>query len=277
MNLGEAVVVRTYAGKAIASIAASRLESEGIETHIQSDDCGGAYPPLQMSRGVRLLVKPEDLDDAEKILHAIEAEDADEVAAPEAQEGRKKTKSNLIILIGLFLLGFAVGYYWSPALTDRSTYTGIIERDRKGGKPGAVYHYVDGHLALLEEDRNYDGKPDAWHRYVAGTLRTSEYDNNFDGKPDVWVTHKDRFTFVEKVDTNFDGKPDVTIFYAFGLKKRVDWYPNDSAIIERREFYEHGLLKEALVDTDGDGIFDRRITYDAYEKPIATTKCWIPN
>ena len=49
MNFDEAVVVRTYASEAEASIAASRLGSEGIGAHIQKDDCGGAYPALQMS------------------------------------------------------------------------------------------------------------------------------------------------------------------------------------------------------------------------------------
>jgi Putative prokaryotic signal transducing protein len=277
-NLDSIVVVRTYANEAEASIAASRLGSEGIEAHIQKDDCGGAYPALQMSGGVRLLVNHEDLEDAEKILNAMQVEDSGEVEQPEQQENCKRPKSSPILLIGLFLLGLAAGYFLSPELTNRSTYTGVIRRDRNGdGKPGTIYHYVDGQLARVEEDRNYDGKPDAWLKYVTDKLRTGEYDNNFDGKPDVWATYKDRFNFVEKYDTDFDGKPDATNFYVNGLKQRVDWHPNDSAIIVRREFYEHGLLKEALVDTDGDGIFDQRITYDRYERPIGKAKCWVTN
>lgn len=278
MDLDSVVLVRTYANEVEASIAASRLESEGIEAHTQKDDCGGAYPALQMSGGVRLLVKHEDLEDAEKILKAMEAEDSGDVGQQERQVDSKGPKSSPILLVGLFLLGLVAGYFLSPELTNRSTYTGAIKHDRNGGgKPGTIYHYIDGQLARVEEDRNYDGKPDAWLKYVAGKLRTSEYDNNFDGKPDVWVTYKDRFNFVEKYDTDFDGTPDATVFYVNGLKQRVDWYPNDSAIIVRREFYEHGLLKEALVDTDGDGIFDQRITYDRYERPIGKAKCWVPN
>ncbi len=76
MNPDEAVVLRTYSSEAVASIADSRLRFEGIEAHIQKDDCGGAYPSLQMSRGVRLLVKPEDLQDADKILNEMEAEES---------------------------------------------------------------------------------------------------------------------------------------------------------------------------------------------------------
>ena len=76
MNLDEAVVLRTYANEAIAILAETRLGFEGIETHIQKDDCGGAYPSLQMCRGVRLFVRPEDLGDAEKILNEMEAEES---------------------------------------------------------------------------------------------------------------------------------------------------------------------------------------------------------
>jgi hypothetical protein len=74
MDFDEAVVIRTYASEALASIAESRLRFEGIEAHIQKDDCGGAYPSLQICRGVRLLIKAEDLEDAENILNKMEAE-----------------------------------------------------------------------------------------------------------------------------------------------------------------------------------------------------------
>ena len=108
-------------------------------------------------------------------------------------------------------------------------------------------------------------------------MRTSTLDDNFDGKPDKWITYNDLFDFVVKVDTDFDGKADATEIYVHGLKHRTDWHPNDSAIIERRQIFERDVLKEELVDTDLDGIFDQRITYDRFERPIAKTKCRIPN
>jgi hypothetical protein len=278
MNLDEAVVVRTYAGEIVASIAAARLGSEGIEVHIQKDDCGGAYPALQMSWGVRLLVKPEDLENAEKVLNEVEAEDSGESEEQGEPEDRERAKSNPLLLIGLFSLGLAAGYFLSPELRDRSTYTGVETDDRnKDGKPGVFYHYVDGQLTRAEEDRNYDGKVDSWHKYVAGKLYTIADDNSFSGQPNRWTTHKDRFNYEVKVDTDFDGKPDLTVIYVNGVKQKVDWHPNDSTIIERRELHEHDLLKEKLVDTDGDGIFDLKITYDPYERPIGHTKCRIPN
>jgi len=93
MNLDEAVVLRTYTNEAVAGMAETRLTFEGIETHIQKDDCGGAYPSLQMCRGVRLLVKPEDLEDAKKILNEMEADESDKFEREAEQQDRKTTTS----------------------------------------------------------------------------------------------------------------------------------------------------------------------------------------
>jgi len=65
------------------------------------------------------------------------------------------------------------------------------------------------------------------------------------------------------------------MYYVNGLRQRVDWHPKDSPDIVRRELYENGVLKEELIDTDGDGIFDQKITYDPYGRPIEKTKCRI--
>ncbi len=92
MDLDEAVVVRTYASEALARIADSRLRFEGIETLIRKDDCGGAYPSLQICRGVRLLVKAEDLEDAENILSKMDAENVQ--PTPETDE-LEETNSGL--------------------------------------------------------------------------------------------------------------------------------------------------------------------------------------
>jgi hypothetical protein len=93
MNLDETVVLRTYTGELVASIAASRLGIEGIEAHIQKDDCGGAYPSLQMVRGVRLVVRVEDVEDAEKILNEMESEETQKVNPETEQEDRRTLKT----------------------------------------------------------------------------------------------------------------------------------------------------------------------------------------
>ena len=94
MNPDEGIVLRTYPGESLAGIAAARLRFEGIESHIQKDDCGGAYPSLQMSGGVRLIVKPEDMEDAEKILKQMEVQQSERDASNMEQEGSMTTKSS---------------------------------------------------------------------------------------------------------------------------------------------------------------------------------------
>ena len=93
MNLDRAVVLRTYANEAIAILAETRLGFEGIETHIQKDDCGGAYPSLQMCRGVRLLVNADDLEDAEQILNQMETEESGEFER-DAEPENRNTKTS---------------------------------------------------------------------------------------------------------------------------------------------------------------------------------------
>jgi hypothetical protein len=278
MNPDEAVLLRTYGNEVEASVAASILGSEGIETYIEKADCGGAYPSLQMTEGVRLLVKPEDREEADRILKEGESRELQPEDRSEPGESSTKRKSNPFLLAGMVVLGFIAGFIVVSHIKYRSHYEGTIkEAYNQAGKPGRFLHYVDGQLVRWEEDRNYDGEPDAWFRLVNKEVRSSSRDNNFDGKPDVWVEIKDEFNYVERVDTDFDGKPDATIFYVNSLMHRVDWHPKDSPNIQRRVLYEHGVLKEELIDTDGDGIFDQRITYDPYGKPIEKTSCWIRN
>jgi hypothetical protein len=95
MDLGEAVVIRTYANEALASIAESRLRFEGVQAHIKKDDCGGAYPSLQMCGGVRLLIKAEDLEHAERILSEMETEKSEKVGLEVEHEDNKPVNSTL--------------------------------------------------------------------------------------------------------------------------------------------------------------------------------------
>jgi putative signal transducing protein len=67
MGHTELVAVRTYLNRIDAEIAQSALEAADIESMISADDAGGLRPGLWM-RGVRLLVRLEDADQAVKIL-----------------------------------------------------------------------------------------------------------------------------------------------------------------------------------------------------------------
>jgi hypothetical protein len=64
----DAVVVEKFSNRLEAEMAAGLLEAEGIQAFVSADDAGGAYPPLQYVRGVRLIVFPEDEVRARELL-----------------------------------------------------------------------------------------------------------------------------------------------------------------------------------------------------------------
>jgi hypothetical protein len=78
------VVVEKFTTRLEAEMAAGVLEGEGIYALVLADDAGGTYPPLQMVRGVRLVVASEDEAQAREILEdwrqtpPLEEEAADE-------------------------------------------------------------------------------------------------------------------------------------------------------------------------------------------------------
>lgn len=63
------VEVGTYESVLAAEVAAAVLDSVDIESHIVTDNAGGAIPSLSpLSGGVRLLVRQEDRVDAVETL-----------------------------------------------------------------------------------------------------------------------------------------------------------------------------------------------------------------
>ncbi len=68
MTQDDAIVVEKFSTRLEAEMAAGLLEAEGIQALVLADDAGGAYPPLQYVRGVRLVVFSEDEVRAREIL-----------------------------------------------------------------------------------------------------------------------------------------------------------------------------------------------------------------
>jgi hypothetical protein len=63
------IFLAEYANEFDAEIARGHLESAGIHAILSRDDAGGMLPSLQEVEGVSLLVRPEDIKRARKILH----------------------------------------------------------------------------------------------------------------------------------------------------------------------------------------------------------------
>ncbi len=62
------VPVRTYRSRLEAELAQHLLESVGIPSFVSADDAGGMRPPLQLTLGVRLIVRAMDGPKARRVL-----------------------------------------------------------------------------------------------------------------------------------------------------------------------------------------------------------------
>ncbi len=62
------VLLDTYLSIIDAEIVSTFLESNGIKTFIKSDDFGGMGPNLAFVRGVKLLVRKEDEENARQLI-----------------------------------------------------------------------------------------------------------------------------------------------------------------------------------------------------------------
>jgi len=75
-NSDDLKLVKSFNSEVQAEMAKELLAREGIPAIILSDDCGGMQPQLQsLSKGVRLLVEPGDLEQAKDILQVIDSSD----------------------------------------------------------------------------------------------------------------------------------------------------------------------------------------------------------
>ena len=74
-------VLRTLSTREEAELLRGVLEANGITSYVVSDDARGLQPPLELVRGVKLVVAEKDREVAEETLRAMEesaaAEDSD--------------------------------------------------------------------------------------------------------------------------------------------------------------------------------------------------------
>ncbi len=64
----EFVELVTFSSEHDAKLAGSRLRAAGIPSSVLKDDAGGMEPHLQLTRSIRLLVPPDRVQDARRVL-----------------------------------------------------------------------------------------------------------------------------------------------------------------------------------------------------------------
>ena len=63
--------VGTYASVMEADLVKARLAANGIDAVVQSDTASGAVPFLEVTEGVRVFVRPDDLGAALEVLERM--------------------------------------------------------------------------------------------------------------------------------------------------------------------------------------------------------------
>lgn len=262
MDWKKTVTVKTFSNDTQAHMAQMYLESMGIQSYLKKDDAGGAYPQLQLTTGIQLCVDSKDVQNANSILDEM---DKEEVSEKIEAEPPKKSRTWSVFVIGLLLGAFLSSIAFIPYLKDREFAERKVEYDNYSDeKTDMIYYYSRGNLMEIHEDRDYDGQMDIWYYYGSNKINGSESDDNFDGTIDGWSIYKNQNNYQSKLDTDFDGHPDATAFIVSGLAQKIDWHPRNSQIVERREKFHNGVKTEELLDTNKDGKFDIKITYDPF-------------
>lgn len=81
------VAIRTYQERTEAELAKDYLESCDIDAVISGDDAGGMMPNMTSNIGLaRLLVRPDDAEEAERLLEDAEAKAEDYLDEDEEDE-----------------------------------------------------------------------------------------------------------------------------------------------------------------------------------------------
>ena len=266
--------VRTFGNLAEAGFASSLLEAAGIRT-LMADEQSFSIGYGATMGGLRVQVDDADFERAVRVLD--EGPDASATTPPEPapeMSGRIPTGLFVAGAVVLAVLVFAVTQWRIERNRTRnaaanSTYS--VDNNH-GGQPDVSYFYESDRLVRMEADRNHDGRIDEWSFYDAeGRTMRAERDQNFDGKADDWYAYEKGEVVTEKQDTDFNGLVDCVVTFANGIATRVDYAPNESGIVTRREILKDGVVIEEWVDENRDGVFDYKILFDPFgekSKPI---------
>jgi hypothetical protein len=124
---------------------------------------------------------------------------------------------------------------------------------------------MDGNRPLRARiDTDEDGTIDRWEYYDdKGALLKVGFSRRHDGTPDAWAYAGPggKTARVEIASSGDERKIDRREFYDGDRLIRVEEDTDGDTRIDKWESYEHGALKTAAMDENGDGIADRRLTY----------------
>jgi hypothetical protein len=236
-NLSEKVYECTLAVE--AHMVCDLLSQAGISARVDGEFMQSAMGEIPLGNAVKVRVDPSRATEAREVIADWEKQQpVDPIAVPVTKTSRFKSLS-------WFLIGSLVG-------------------------ATLVFLYFQQTLAVTGEyDRNHDGRVDGrWTYGWNGRPDGYEEDNDFDGRFE-WNMDVDGNGVTERavLDADADGRPEQVWQFTDGVIQTVDFYFASGGRIVKRQFFKQGTLDAAEFDDDGDGLFERRVQYDAHAEP----------
>jgi Putative prokaryotic signal transducing protein len=256
-NLTEKVYECTLAVE--AHMVCDLLSQAGISARVEGEflQTGGGELPL--GNLVKVRVDPARAQEAREVIADWEKSQPAEAPAPVAKTSR--FHSPLWFLLGAMSGGIVV----FAALNTGGSSGVDFDGD---GHADVASRYLGSRPLSTELDRNRDGKTDArWTYSVQGFEKQYENDDDFDGHFEWQSEIEDGNVVRSALDADGDGRPEQVSHFRNGVVVSHDYYFASGGRIVKREFYEAGLMESAEFDDDGDGVFERRVRYDARGEP----------
>jgi hypothetical protein len=136
---------------------------------------------------------------------------------------------------------------------------------RAGQTAHGTYDKTSGKLTQIASDSNHNGRIDTWTDMDGSRPLRSRIDLDEDGKIDRWEYYDGTGALLKVGFSRTKGpKPDAWAFSRpDGSLEHIDISSTaDEARIDRREFYEGGVMVRAEEDTNADGRPDKWERYD---------------
>jgi len=130
----------------------------------------------------------------------------------------------------------------------------------------------DGRLTRIDRDADGNGVIDTWGYMDGVRVLRVEVDEDGDGRVDRWEYHadsapapgsQDADNTIERIEraTRHDGTVNRREFFERGVLARVEEDTDADGRIDKWETYRHGALATVAIDTQHRGTPDRRLIY----------------
>jgi hypothetical protein len=243
-----------------AHMVCDLLSQAGISARVDGEFLQGAAGDIPLGNTVKVRVEPARAAEAREVIADWEKLQPTPDSIPMPSGSGSGVRSVLWFAIGLLVGG--AGMFLAlrtPASDDSVDYDG-------DGRNDIHYEYNGRAISRMEYDRDDDGKVDAsWIFDVQGAEKEYDADDDFDGRFE-WHGQVEEGEVVRNVlDVDGDGQAERVAHSRNGVLESIDYYTGDHVV--KRQRFRAGLLSSAEYDDDGDGVFERRATYDAHGEP----------